>query len=187
MTLNFWQGENVRLRAVEPEDWKVFEQWNLDSESARSSYFIPFPQSSADLQRMANAAALGRGENDVFHWMIENAEGEAVGTLNTHDVERRNGTFRHGIAVRREYWGKGYAGEAIRLELDYYFNELRYQKCTVGIYWFNTQSLRLHEKLGFKLEGRERRMIYTNGEYFDNLIMGITVEEYLALWKVSGP
>ncbi len=183
MTLNFWQGTNIRLRAVEQEDWKVFQAWNLDSESARSSYFIPFPQSAADLQRMSNNAALERGENEAFRWMIENNEGEAVGTLNTFDTWRRSGTFRYGIAVRREYWGKGYAGEAIRIVLSYYFDELGYQKCTVGIYSFNTQSIRLHEKLGFKLEGRERRMVYTGGKYFDNLIFGITAEEFRALWK----
>lgn len=59
----------------------------------------------------------------------------------------------------------------------YYFEELRYQKATVHTYSFNKPSLRLHERLGFQPEGRVRRMIHTEGQYFDDLILGLTVEE----------
>jgi RimJ/RimL family protein N-acetyltransferase len=66
------------------------------------------------------------------------------------------------------------------LVLRYYFQELRYQKVTVRVYSFNDASIRLHEKLGFQLEGRLRRTVYTNGEYFDELIYGLTVEEFVS-------
>ncbi len=185
MKLSYWQGEKVHLRSVEPDDWQVFRDWNLDSESARSSYFIPFPQSSADLQRMANQLALQRGENDEFRFMIEDNAGKVIGTLNTHGAERRNGVFRYGVAVRREYWGKGYAVEAVRLVLAYFFDELGYQKCNVDVFDFNPASIRLHEKLGFVFEGQIRRSVFTNGRYHDSLIYGITVEEFREKWGTS--
>jgi hypothetical protein len=31
MTNNIWQGERVRLRAVEPDDWRHFFTWNEDT------------------------------------------------------------------------------------------------------------------------------------------------------------
>jgi RimJ/RimL family protein N-acetyltransferase len=182
MELNIWLGETVRLRGVEPEDWKTFMEWNLDTESARSSYFIPFPQSSEDVKKYALRVSLERGENDVYSFMIENMAGEVIGSINSHDAFRRYGTFSYGVAVRREHWGKGYAGEAIRIMLGFFFDELGYQKCNVGVYSFNAASIRLHEKLGFTLEGRQRRCVFTHGEYFDNLLFGMTVEEYRELW-----
>ena len=62
--------------------------------------------------------------------------------------------------------------------LRYYFRELRYQKATVNVFSFNEASARLHESLGFQLEGRLRRTVFTDGELFDELIYGITVEEF---------
>ena len=38
-----WQGERVRLRAIEPSDWAAYFSWNQDDEQARSVSNIPFP------------------------------------------------------------------------------------------------------------------------------------------------
>jgi len=60
----------------------------------------------------------------------------------------------------------------------YYFHELRYQKATVIVYAFNERSQRLHESLGFALEGRLRGTVYTNGQHYDELYFGLTREEF---------
>jgi hypothetical protein len=49
-TYNIWQGQRVRLRAVEPQDWEVFNQWDLDSDMARDCYWVPFPKSQEAAQ-----------------------------------------------------------------------------------------------------------------------------------------
>jgi RimJ/RimL family protein N-acetyltransferase len=175
---NFWQGECVRLRAVEPEDWKIFNQWDLDSDTARDCYWVPFPKSQEAARKWALDLSLEAPKGDAFNFVIENLDGELVGSFNTHGCEPRNGTFKYGLAIRREHWRKGYAAEAIRLVLRYYFQELRYQKVTVYIYAFNEASIKLHEKLGFQHEGRMRSMYFTGGEYHDSLILGLTREEY---------
>ena len=54
----------------------------------------------------------------------------------------------------------------------------RYQKVNAEVYAFNEPSMRLHERMGFTLEGRLRRMIYTGGEYHDALFYGMTREEF---------
>jgi RimJ/RimL family protein N-acetyltransferase len=90
------------------------------------------------------------------------------------------GTFRYGLSIVREQRRKGYASEAIHLVLAYFFRELRYQKVNVEVYAFNEPSLRLHLRLGFREEGRLRRMIRTAGAYHDEIILGMTVEEFEA-------
>lgn len=176
---NFWKGEKIELRGVEPEDWEVYHNWNDDTETARAAYFIPFPLSKAAERKGVETESLHRGEDDVFRWQIVDREGQVVGTINTHSINRRNGTFSYGLAIKRSEQRKGYAAEAIEIVLRYYFLELRYQKCTVDVYAFNEPSIRLHERLGFTLEGRLRRMIFTNGQYHDDLMYGITAEEFL--------
>lgn len=174
---NTWEGSRIRLRAIEPSDWAVFYRWHLDSDAARSGYEIGLPQSEEATRRWAERLSVTTPENDQFRWVIGRPDGEMVGTINTHSCEQRNGTFSYGVVVSAEYRGQGYAKEAIGLVLNYYFGELRYQKATVHIYSFNKPSVKLHESIGFQLEGRLRRMIYTGGEYFDALVYGITAED----------
>jgi RimJ/RimL family protein N-acetyltransferase len=79
-------------------------------------------------------------ENDAFRWVIESMKAEAVGSISTHDCNPRNGTFSYGIDVAPEHQRNGYASEAIRLVLKYYFEELRYQKVTVQVHASNPPS-----------------------------------------------
>jgi RimJ/RimL family protein N-acetyltransferase len=175
---NFWQGQKVRLRSIELEDWPTFYDWNTDTEVAQYSSAVPFPISTEAFKKWAAEAAMAGPKNDTFRWVIENLDGGLVGTIHTHNCIPRWGTFQYGVAIQRKHWRKGYAVEAILLVLGYYFRELRYQKATVDIYAFNEASLKLHERLGFKHEGRLRRMIYTDGAYHDKLILGMTAEEF---------
>lgn len=177
---NIFQGKLVRLRAVEPSDWELHWRWDQDTEAARLSYRIDFPRALAGTQAWAEEESKRGTENDVFRFQIETLSGELAGTLNTHTCDLRNGTFSYGVGVMSQHQRKGFASEAIRLVLNFYFNERRYQKCTASAYSFNPPSIRLHEQFGFTLEGRLRRMIYSGGTYHDELIYGMTQEEFNA-------
>jgi RimJ/RimL family protein N-acetyltransferase len=175
---NVWQGDLVRLRAVEPEDWEALFEWDADTEIARLSFEIPFPASREATKKWAAEQAVRETKDDSFRWVIEGLDGEFLGMIETHFCKRRHGTFQFGIGVRREHWRKGYASEAIRLILAYYFRELRYQKVNAHVYSFNEASLQLHRKLGFREEGRLRRVVFADGCYHDEVIFGMTAEEF---------
>ncbi len=178
---SIWRGELVRLRAIEPGDWETYHAWNGDDTMTRNLWQIPFPQSRDAARRWAEEAAVKPPDGDNFRFAIESlATGEVVGDLTTHDCDRRVGTFAYGIAIKAEGRRRGYAAEAIRIVLQYYFAELRYQKVWANVYSFNEASLRLHERLGFVEEGRQRRMVYTRGHYFDIVLFGMTAEEFAA-------
>jgi RimJ/RimL family protein N-acetyltransferase len=180
MTINFWQNAHVRLRAIEPSDTELFVRWNQDSERARHLDFLWPPQSIAAVEQWVHAQALRKFDGDVFHWVIENPQSIAVGTISTHDCNPRYGTFSYGLDIAPEHRRQGYARAAIQLILSYYFGELRYQKATVAIHADNVASLRLHAQLGFQPEGVLRRMFYTHGRYVDVHWWGMTVEEFNA-------
>lgn len=177
---NIFAGRLVRLRGIEPDDWETFYAWNADSEAARSGSWIPFPGSKERQRQWAARLATQDGADDSFCFVIETLAGEHVGSLTTHSCDRRNGTFSYAIFVAREHQRRGYASEAIRLLLAYFFRELRYQKVTVHVYSFNAASLALHDHLGFTREGRLRRMRYTGAAYADDMIFGMTAEEFAA-------
>jgi RimJ/RimL family protein N-acetyltransferase len=177
---SIWQGERVWLRAIEPSDWEPYFAWNQDDEQACSVSNIPFPQSAEAVRQWAQQEATRKPEGDAFRFVIENKTSEVVGDLTTHNCDARVGSLLYGITIRREHRRNGYAAEAIALVLRYYFRELRYQKATVTVFSFNDASARLHEKLGFQLEGRIRRTQFTDGALHDELVYGLTAEEFAA-------
>lgn len=175
---NIFQGTQVRLRAGEPTDDLIFRDWDRDdTDGGRLLYEIRFPAPRLDGHIAAEAKA---HDGDNFPFTIETMSGEVVGAIHIHHANLRCGTFMYGISIFPSYRRKGYAFEAIRLVLRYYFDERRYQKCTAEVYSFNEASALLHERLGFTLEGRLRRMIFTGGAFHDTLLYGITREEFQA-------
>ena len=175
----FWQGSLVKLRAIEPSDWEHHFVWDQDSEIQRMIDRLYAPRSQEAMKQWAEKMALRDVKGDTYFLAIENLAGEHVGSISTQQCNPRDGTFQYGVAIRREHWRKGYASEAITIVLRYFFEELRYQKVTTPVYSFNDASIRMHEHLGFQLEGRLRRMIYTQGQFFDELFYGMTKEEFL--------
>jgi RimJ/RimL family protein N-acetyltransferase len=177
----YWVGALIRLRAIEPADWETYFAWNHDDEMARRLYAVPFPQSREAVQRWAEHESTRKPEGDNFRFVLEAKAGLVVGDITVHSCERRSGTLAYGISVKKEHRRQGYATEALILVLRYYFEELDYQKVNATVNDFNEPSIRLHEKLGFTREGQLRRMGYTNGRYFDQLIYGMTGEEFAHL------
>ena len=176
--MNIWEGKKVRLRPILPGDWVKFHQNDQDSESARLVDIIHFPRSEDGTRTWTEqqAAKGPSGHNMMF--AIETLEGELVGGMNSHTCDTRNGTFKYGIGIFRTNWRKGYASDAVRILLRYFFGELRYEKVNAGVYSFNENSIRLHEHLGFKLEGTLRNMIFTNGVHHDEFIYGLLKSEF---------
>ncbi len=175
---NYWQGERVCLRAVEASDAEAFHRWDLDSERGRHLDFLWPPTSLASTQAWVQEASQKKLDGGTYMWVITDRAGIAVGSIDTHHCDARSGAFSYAIAIAAEERGKGYASEAIRMVLRYFFHELRYQKCTISVHSDNIPSIRLHEALGFQREGTLRRMIYTHGRYCDEIWFGMTREEF---------
>lgn len=177
-------GEKIRLRSLEESDvesqyYAITEDY--DSEAERLGDALAFPFSQRQMRLIIEEAVQKKQEDDNFWFVIENTAGEVVGNLFTFDCNGRMGTFRFGIDIGRNHQRKGYGTEALLLVLRFFFQELRYQKVTIGVYSFNHQSIRFHQSLGFKEEGRLRRMVFTRGEYFDEVYLGLTGEEFQAI------
>ena len=85
----------------------------------------------------------------------------------------------HILIGDKDYWGQGYAKEALLEILDYGFNERGLNRVEAHINADNSASLRMHEKCGYKRDGVLRQAIYKNGRYKDVVVMSILKEELI--------
>ncbi len=178
LTTSYWEGVNIKLRALEPTDAEFFFQLQQDTERNRLLDFLHPPHSRAALEDWVREKAKREFKNDAFQWLIETLAGDPVGSIATQTCNSRDGTFSYALDVAREHQRRGYAGEAIVMVLRYYFQELRYQKVNVATQSDNAATIALHEHLGFTHEGTQRRMLFQQGRYFDLVLFGLTKEEF---------
>jgi len=175
----FWQGETIRLRPMRLEDAEQRFVDSLDSPSRQVLQLgIELP-SSVELERSALEKYAGCKDADgIVMFAIETLEGINVGGISLHSRDDKNGLFGFGIVIGREHRRKRYAEEAARILLRYGFWERRYQKCNSACVHTNEPSIALHRRLGFVEEGRRRRQSFFNGEYYDDVLFGMTREEF---------
>ncbi|MEO0469880.1 MAG: GNAT family protein [Bacteroidota bacterium] len=176
---NYWQGKNIRLRGLEPEDADTFFQWNQDIQTQHGLDQIWFPGSKARVREWAEQKSQQSGEKDEFFFVIEElSSGQIAGMIHPSNCDRQNGTFSYGVGIIEAFRRKGYAQEAIRMVLRYYFEELGYQKVNVGIYAYNEASIKLHVQMGFTEEGRQRAMKLHARQYWDLVLLGMLRAEF---------
>lgn len=181
---SIWQGKNVRLRAANKNDGFIFadENGNVNTETQRRYDFIDFPYADKVFGERIEQYLSGTSYGHDFMFIIENNNNESVGFVIVFDCDHRMGTFKYGLFLTDNAKGKGYGNEAVKLMLNYYFNELRYNKVNVYIYDYNMPSIAFHEKLGLTKEGRLRQMAYSEGKYHDIIFYGMLRDEFNKLY-----
>ena len=179
----FWQGKKIRLRPWRLEDAELRFMASLDSPTlALHQDGIVLP-TSVELQKAWLEKTAGLKDDGMIRFAMENLNGDTVGWVTLHSRDQKNGTFGFGVAVYRDYRGQGNAVDAVRIVLKYGFWEQRYQKCNSACLHSNVASIRMHAKLGFIEEGRIRRNCFFNGTYHDEVLFGMTREEFDARMK----
>ena len=78
----------------------------------------------------------------------------------------------------KDFHGKGYGTEALRLLIAYAFDTLNLQKLEIEVFSSNPRALACYKKVGFVEEGRKRRRYYIRGEYKDAIQLGMLKEEF---------
>lgn len=175
----FWQGDKVRLRPLRTEDAEQAFIDSLDSPSRQLLQLgIELPTSTEILKKTLEKYANCKDVDGVIIFVIENHKGVNVGGISLHSRNRKNGTFSFGIGINKSHRKNGYAKDAIQILLRYCFWERRYQKCNSACVHSNEASIKLHQKLGFIQEGRRRRQWFLNGQFYDDILFGLTREEF---------
>lgn len=166
---------------MQPEDWEEHYYNCFDSEARRMlQYELELPPTISDNKAEIEGFSNFNAESRRLMFTIETLDGTNVGSFNLSGIDERNGTFGIGIQIGRDYRGKGYGTSAMRLLLNYAFDERRLNKFNVSVIEGNIGSATMLEKLGCKQEGIRREVIFTDGVYKDEIFYGLTRKEFNA-------
>lgn len=171
-------GERVRLRAVEREDLPRYVAWLNDPE-LRGHLLVFAPLSLNDEERWF--AGLGvDASRKVF--AIDRAEGDGwvhVGGCGLERVDVRNGSCTVGIFLAApSERGQGTGSEALRLLLDFAFDEMRLHRVELEVFEHNAGARRVYERLGFIVEGQRRESAFKGGRFLSPIVMSLLEHEH---------
>ena len=172
------KGTKVLLRAISRDDLPRLWQFNNDLEvEIAGGGDPPMPQSLERLQAEFDQDA-ARGGRDGARFAIE-ADGILIGQCGLSAFNETDRTAELGIAIGdKDYWGRGYGRDAVRVLVEYAFRYRNMRKVWLRVWGNNERGIRAYRSAGFVEEGRLRRHVWSAGEYVDLVYMGILRDEW---------
>ncbi len=183
MSNDLLNGELVHLTAEDPVVMAgAFSRWNQDTEWLRLLDTDAPKLLSEKKWREWLEKDLERGTPEgIFFTIRTMVENELIGFVGLFDIFSCQGDALVAIALgERQYWGRGFGTDAMRVMLRYAFNELNLRRVGLIVFDYNPRAMRSYEKAGFIPEGRIRGAILREGRRWDWLYMGLMREEWLA-------
>lgn len=172
------RGDLVYLAPLQREDIPLYVKWFQDLELQ----YLLFAQAVFPLTEKDETEWYERTITDhhAIQFSIRTVQDDTViGTGGFHYIENRMHFSEVGLSIGdRNYWGRGYGTEAMRLLLGYGFYELNLHRIELRVYSYNQRAIRSYEKIGFQHEVTERQSLYRDGQYHDVLVMGLLRSEW---------
>jgi len=187
---DIFRGELVRITAEEPEARaRVEVRWQGDSELHRLAGAEPaMVESEKKLKERFEKQSEDGFNPQRYSFFVRTLDDDKnIGYFGLW-VDLVHGEAWTWIAIgEREYWGKGYGSDMMKLCLQYAFTELNLHRVSLGVHEYNPRALRSYEKAGFQLEGRTRKDVLRDGRRSDSLWMGILRDEWLQMQTGEQP
>jgi RimJ/RimL family protein N-acetyltransferase len=165
--MNKLTNENVTLREFTPDDiYRLAELADNPKIAVNLRDGFPNPYTIADAENFFEKYA----EQESSLVLAIEYNGEYVGNIGLHkasDVYRLSAEI--GYFLGEPYWNLGIMTKAIPLICDYGFKNLDIVRIHAGIFEFNTASMRVLEKCGFKKEAVCKMAIIKQGKIYDEV------------------
>lgn len=87
-------------------------------------------------------------------------------------------TYELGFVLNQEWWGRGYACEAVLLLLKYAFSSFEIERVEAFCVIENIKSWKLLEKIGMTREGTRRKFFYKQKNFYDIYMYSILKNEW---------
>ena len=171
-------GDKVRLRAIELDDLDDIMTWINDPEVNRYLLVGLWPYSREAEREWVERRVKSSDPTDKA-LVIETLDGTYLGGIGLHNIDFPSGVAELGIVIgRKDYWGKGYGTDAMKVLLRHAFHNLRLRKVILAVFHSNVRAQRCYSKIGFREVGRLKAHRLRQGQYEDLIHMEVFKEEF---------
>jgi len=172
-TIRKLEGEFVRLRPLQVSDAELTYQWR---HAERAKYLNRAASSFVDQVRWIESRPTSEQ-----NFIIELNNGLPVGMISLINIDLVNHhaeSSRFLIGDEDAVKGIPAAVESMKLLYELAFDELNLVRISGTVAENNTLMIKWQKYLGMKEEGRLRKHLCQDGQYFDAVCLGVLVDEY---------
>lgn len=164
----FIHNDIMSLRIAEPEDAAQIYAWENDREIWRVSETTS-PVSHFQIEQFLLSNGDLTTNKQLRLMIVLDTETNPIGCVDLFDYDAVNQRIGIGILIDKAHRRKGFASTAIKMTIDYLFNNLMVHQIHCIIDVTNSESQQLFEGLGFQQQGRRKDWIKTPNGYIDTL------------------
>ncbi len=164
-------GLGLRLRPYRADDLEALVD-AIDEETVRWLAHVPWPYTE-EAGRAFLAFAAGSWLANRAHFAIADAVSDALlGGLNV-DIDPPHAVGELGYRVNPDARGRGVAARAVKLTVEWVFDELGLSRLDLGADTRNVASLRVAARSGFRREGTLHGLVRRGGERSDDAVCSL--------------
>ena len=167
-------GNRLYLSPLCTDDASIFVKW-LNDKTVSENIGLDTKVMTVEREK----EWLSANQNDYNFGIVLKEGDELIGFcgLSYVDLIHRNAELKIFIGDDKNR-SQGYGKEAIKLLLDYSFNNLNLNNIILKVYSFNKKAIKLYESLGFKKFGVRHKTYYFKGEFYDEIYLEVLKDEY---------
>lgn len=173
-------ADRVRFTPLQMENIHTHFRWNNDPELNRLDSEVPYEEEpfgtfKRRFERLCDDPSPSHRDFEIHDAVDEVLIGVAY-------VARISPHHRHalvGVTIgERDYWGRGYGKESLRLLLHYCFQEMGLHRVSAETFEYNVAWRQVVQSLGFTKEGTARDYLFRDGQYWDKEVYSLLESEY---------
>lgn len=170
-------GNKVILRAMEFEDMEMYRCMANDTEIEWLVGGWSFPISKIEQNQWYDRVISDK--KNLRFTIVDKIDNKPIGMVNLVNIDWKNRSAFHGIKLSSDTpSGKGYGKDSVMTIMKYAFEELQLNRLDGAWTEYNTASINLYKKCGWKIEGTKEKAVFKRGKYYNKHFGGILVEDY---------
>lgn len=168
-------GKKLYLSPMNIEDYETYTNWLNEYETAKG-----INQVKNLIGTEKEKEILERIIKEQYNFAIISLDDDQlIGNISLLKINEIDRNAELGIFIGDEKnRNKGYGKEAIKLLLDYGFNQINLHNIILKAFSFNERAIATYKKVGFKEFGIWKESHYFNGKYCDEVQMQILKEDF---------
>ena len=159
------ESERLILRRYKESDIDAIYEILTDE---RLSKYIKFPKLTKDEELECIKTWIKEADESRYErWVIERKKDSGVvGNIEVNKIFNKHNYCNVGFTIRYDYWGNGYATEALKMVTEHLLNNSGYYLVECSCNELNIQSSKVMLQAGFKKDGYiANRRLNKDGTY----------------------
>jgi len=166
------EGKNICFRSLKISDSQEIHGYASDKDVSRFigwNLMNTLNETSEYVQEMINREEAG---THLYASIVLKSTQSIIGTAMIFNFNHEAKHAEVGYVFHKDFWGKGYGVETVKLMNNFAFDSLNLHKLHARVVSANIGSARVLERNGYVLEGRLKDYHFIENVYYDSLLFG---------------